>query len=461
MARLWQEGLWRPARDIPFVVLSAAVVLSLIRSVEQPSVDIAIGGTSVSLVPADVAFAALAAVAALKLLGSGSLPRPARTVAYSAAAFSAWLLISSAASGFDAFVGAAKLLEHGLLGLGAVLIVRRRPQLWLLVALLVALTAAAAVHGILQFLGVPGVGGHPGRRNPAWLGEHDFAALATLSLTFAIASLYARGHRLGRLPLVAGVAGAIGVTLGAAVAGLVGLWLAVAAIVGLALVRRAVTRRALVVTALVTALVTGGVLGLRAGDIGSVLRWLGIQKHEEAPGVYAASFSQRVIYVYIGGRMFLDSPVTGVGWYGLIPGEKYARYLPDARERFPGQPASYFPSSTGTFIPQQTYDQVLYELGAVGVVLFLLLGGLTVRTAVGVAQRWPRGDPDELAAYLPVAWVTALAGGLAGAALFGGIPFAAVFWLTLGVAALGPSLVPVRGLAPERIAAGELTVAAR
>src|SRR3989304_4900003 len=117
MARLRQDRLWRPARDIPFLVLSAAVVLSLIRSVSQPSVDVGIGGTDVSLGPADIAFAALAALCALRLLGRGSLPRPARTVAYAGAAFSAWLLISSAASGFEAVVGAAKLLEFGLLGL--------------------------------------------------------------------------------------------------------------------------------------------------------------------------------------------------------------------------------------------------------------------------------------------------------------------------------------------------------
>jgi len=461
MPRLRQDGLWRPARDIPFIVLSAALVLSLIRSVDQPSVDVGVGGTSVSLVPADLALAALAAVALHRLLGSGSLPRPARTVTYSALAFSVWLLISSAASGFDAFVGAAKLLEYGLLGLGAVLIVRRRGQLWLLVGLLVLLTAAAAVYGVLQFFDLPPVEGRAGHRQPSWLGEHDFAAVATLSLALAIASLYAPRHRLGRLPLVAGVAGMIGVTLGAALAGLVGLYLAVAAIVGLALTRRSVTRRALTVTALSVALVTAGVLGLRAGDLGSFLRWLGIQEKQAEVDAYGASWSQRLIFVYIGGRMFLSSPIAGVGWYGTIPPSEYARYLPDAKERFPDQPSNYFPESDGEFIPQQTYDQVLYELGAVGALLFLVLGALSARTAFDVGRRWPRGDPDELAAYLPAAWLAALAGGLAGAALFGGIPFAAVFWLTLGIAALGPSLAPARALAAERVERAELTAPAR
>jgi len=118
-------------------------------------------------------------------------------------------------------------------------------------------------------------------------------------------------------------------------------------------------------------------------------------------------------------------------------------------------------SPHGEYVPQQTYDQVLYELGAVGALLFLVLGALTARTALDVGRRWPRGDPDELAAYLSVAWVAALAGGLAGAALFGGIPFAAVFWLTLGVAALGPSLMPAHALAPERVEPAELPARAR
>jgi hypothetical protein len=67
---------------------------------------------------------------------------------------------------------------------------------------------------------------------------------------------------------------------------------------------------------------------------------------------------------------------------------------------------------------------------------------VTVRAAARVARSWPRDDPDEPAAYLPAAWVGALAGGLAGAALFGGIPLAAIFWITIGVTALAPSLAP-------------------
>ena len=159
--------------------------------------------------------------------------------------------------------------------------------------------------------------------------------------------------------------------------------------------------------------------------------------------------------------MFLDSPITGVGWYGTIPPEEYARFLDDARTRFPGQPVTYFPAEDGEFIPQQAYDQVLYELGIVGGVLFVILGVVSTRSAISFGRRWPRGDPDEALAYIPVAWLFALIGGLSGAALFGGTPFTAVFWLTLGVVALVPSLTPERGQIQSSPQERELAAVAR
>ena len=60
--------------------------------------------------------------------------------------------------------------------------------------------------------------------------------------------------------------------------------------------------------------------------------------------------------------------------------------MPAARRRFPDQPYGYFPSLPRDFIPQQTYDQVLYELGIVGAVLFLALAVVAVRTAIRVGN---------------------------------------------------------------------------
>ena len=175
---------------------------------------------------------------------------------------------------------------------------------------------------------------------------------------------------------------------------------------------------------------------MRGADLGFLQSWFG--PPPETPGQYAASWSQRLIYVYIGARVFLDNPVLGTGWEGELPPDDYAQYVPDARERFPDQPAHYFPPVTGTLIPQQTWDQVLFELGVVGAAFFLVLVGLAIGHAV-VAGRKPRpGEPWGEQAYVPLGWLAVIGGAIAGAALFGGSPLSALFWLALGVAAARP-----------------------
>jgi hypothetical protein len=122
-----------------------------------------------------------------------------------------------------------------------------------------------------------------------------------------------------------------------------------------------------------------------------------------------------------------------------LPPEEFARYHRDARERFDDQPPRYFPPADSPYIPQQAPDQVLYELGLVGFALLIVLAGVVVRTAWRTSRAWPRG-PDEAAAYLPSAWTASLVGVLAGAALFGGTPIAAIFWLTIGAVAATAAL---------------------
>jgi hypothetical protein len=434
MARLRHEEPRLPGRDVPFLVLCVALALSLVRSINQPELTVHAFGNSITFVPADVAFAALAVLCVRRLLERRSLPRPARAITAAGAGFAAWLLLSSAVSGGSAFIGAAKLTEYGLLALGVILFVTRRPQLWLLYAVLVLVDAIGVGRALYDFAN------HPGSREGAFLGEHDLAALSTMTLTGALAVLFAPRSR-GRFFAFAGLVGAIGITLGAALAQLVGLYLAVAAVLAVAYLRRSVTIRALVVTLAVTGAVTAGTLSLRSGDLGFLQSWFGTKK-ETTQGQYAGSWSQRLIYAYIGGRIFLDHPILGSGWYGLIPPRVYGKYVPDARRRFSDQPPSYFPSPPADFIPQQTYDQVLYELGLVGAALFLALAAATIRGVIRFARTWPPGRTDAGLAYLPLAWVASLAGALAGAALFGGIPITAIFWFTLGVAALSPSLMP-------------------
>jgi O-Antigen ligase len=438
MVRLRSATPAPAAVDVPLLVLCTAVVLSLVRATDQPSLDVSVGGTEVAVVPADAVVALLGVLVVARLLGSGSLPRPARAITLAAGAFAAWLLASSAVNGAEAVVGAGKLLETGVLALGTVVFVQRRPHLRLLAGVVVAFTVAAVGWGLVEFAR------DPGERQGSFLGEHDLAALSTMSLTLALATLFVPGARRGPLTVAAGAAGALGVVLGAALASLLGLYLACAALLALAAARGALTRRNAAIVVLVAAGVTAAALPLRSGDLGFLQEWFGDETEETRPGRYSASWSQRLIYAYVGGRIFLDNPVFGTGWYGELPPEEWARYLPDARRRFSDEPARYFPRPERDFTPQQTYDQVLYELGLVGAALFLLLGAIAVRTAFRAGRAWPRGAPDEDLAYVPAAWIVSLAGALAGAALFGGIPLLGIFWLTLGVVALAPSLVPPR-----------------
>jgi hypothetical protein len=437
MPRLREKEHWRPARDLPFLSLVIATAAGMVRTVDQPDTALSVAGTTVSIVPTDVAFAVLAGFCALRLLGRAALPRPARAMTAAAAALFGWLLLSSLLHGFDAFVGAARLAEYGVLALGAVLFVYRRSQLWILVGVILLATTVAAADALPEFFGAPRV------RHGGSLGPHDLAALGTMSLTVGLAGLYATAPRR-RLSIAAAVVGTVAVILPAAFASLLGLYIAVAAMLGLAWRRDAIRRRALAITAAVVMLVTGGVFLQRTGDIGFVHEIAGTDDGRST----ASGWSQRLVYAYVGGRVFLDNPVVGTGWYGELPPEEYARYLPDARRRFPEQPDEYFPRAGGTFIPQQTYDQVLFELGLVGAALFALLAAATVGTVLRTGAAWPRAGPDDQLAYLPATWVGALAGALAGAALFGGIPLTAIFWLTLGVAALVPSLVPPQPSSP-------------
>ena len=104
--------------------------------------------------------------------------------------------------------------------------------------------------------------------------------------------------------------------------------------------------------------------------------------------------------------------------------------MPAARRKFPDNPANYFPPTDKPFIPQQTYDQVLYELGLVGAVL--LLAGLVAagRAALGAA----RDAAGTALDYVPVLWFAGLIGAIAGEGMFGGIPLTTLLWLTLGLA---------------------------
>lgn len=424
----------RSASDPSWSVFLVTVVLCLLRARDLPSVDVDTGGTRLSIGPADLALLATAVLGALRLHGRKRVPSPWLLAA--TAAFALLLVCSALPNGADALAAAGKLAELGALTLGAAAFLDSRERLVRLATLLVGFTLVAAAWASVGFV-------RGGGRQASFIGEHDLAALGAIAVAVGLAHVHSRPGRLGLLVLVGLVAGGLGISLGASLAGLLGLYLVAAVVLGLALLRGRLRPAATLATLVVVAAATAATLTIRSGELGFLQELFGPEP--ERPGQYAASWSQRLIYAYVGGRVFLDRPVLGTGWQGELPPEDFARYLPDARVRFSGQPANYFPRARGTLIPQQTYDQVLFQLGLVGAALFLAVGGLALRAALFTARAWPRaGDRPELA-YLPLAWIAGLGGALAGAALFGGAPLTATFWLTLGVVAAGPALVPADG----------------
>jgi hypothetical protein len=410
--------LWRQLRDRRFALFAVTVALCLIRARNQPSLGLGIGGTTATVVPADVALLSLAVVA-VAVLAKRGLDRTAWPPVIAAALFCIWLLGTAAANGAAAFVSGAKLVELVALAVGALAFVRLWGHLDALADLLILFTLVADAVGVVKF--VTGGGG----RQPSFLGEHDFAALATLPLLYGLVLLHERGR--DRRAWLAIAVGGLGCVLGAALASLLGLYIGAAVVIALYALSRRLTLRDVAATVAVVALVTGGTLVLRAGDLGFLQSWFG--KPASTPGQYASSWSQRLIYTYVGGRIFLAHPITGTGWWGDLPPREFDQFLPDARRRFADQPPHYFPPADQPYIPQQTYDEVLYELGAVGGVLFL---GLLV--SLGCAAARAACVARGFATAVPAAWFAASLGALAGEGFFGGTPLAATFWLVAGVA---------------------------
>ena len=80
---------------------------------------------------------------------------------------------------------------------------------------------------------------------------------------------------------------------------------------------------------------------MRQGELGFLQSWFG--PPPETPAEYSASWSQRLIYAYVGGRVFLDRPLLGTGWEGELPPADFAEYVPDARSAVPRRAAALLP----------------------------------------------------------------------------------------------------------------------
>ena len=224
-------------------------------------------------------------------------------------------------------------------------------------------------------------------------------------------------------------AGGLGVVISGAMTGVIGMWLALAVLAAAAQRHGRLVRRAATIATAVAILVTLGTAGIRGTALRDFAAFLGLHRNV-TPGA-VESYAQRTVLGYIGLKIFLTEPVTGVGYQGSSDAWAYRPQLAAAHDRFPGQPDDAFPSPKHPWGVQNLYIQTLADLGVIGAAA--LAGLFAAALAVGL-----RGGPAATLPLAGVAWLLVAAGVWIGIGIVPGIPLAALTWIALG-------LVSVRG----------------
>ena len=409
----------------------------------QPGTTLHLGSAGVHIALSDVCVVALALAALAAGLRRGFGPLRAGKPVWIAGA--ALLVMVGSATLYGRAVHsdyrlathavtAAKFAEYALLALAVPLLVRSSRDLATLLRGLTAWSAAATVVALMQFFGADVAAAWPaGRRQPSFLGHHDFAALSGATLALALAAIaLGRAWPFGRaLPIAAGLAGGIGLVLSGSSAGAIGATVA-ALLAALAVrFRGGITLRRVAGLAAVVGSVSVGVVVLRGHDFDQFVRWLGIRPAEKTTSRDVQSYAQRTVLLYIGWRIFLDHPAVGVGWQASSQHSSYAPFLADAHREFPGTAAKAFPGPGHEYGVQNAYVQALADLGVVG---FLILASF-LATVLSVAARTAvRGPPDASAeAIVGLLWLVVAAGVWTALGLVAGIPLDALLWLAVGL----------------------------
>lgn len=422
------------------LILAAALPALFLHRHYQPSVDV--GSVNANL--SDLAVLAVVAAALVAALRDVRPLRRSLPVWEGWAALALLVVLSTIwgalrFSGYPAgthAVTAAKWLEYMLLAPAVVLLVRSARELEPAAAVLVAWACLATFVGLLQFFGALGDLDHTpaGRRKPSFVGYHDFAALSATALLIGLLVL-ARGARSRterNVALAGSLAGGLGVVLGGPLDALLGLYLAVAALILLLRVRD--PRRVASIVGIVAA-VTIGVFLIRSAALADGLKFLGVKQGTGGASGHIQSYRQRALLAYIGGRIFVDHPLLGVGWQGSSDPYAFEPYLRDAHKRF-DQPAEAFPSRQRRWGVQNAYVQSLADMGVLGLAAFLA----ALLLPAFVAARRGLGDARVLGAALPLL----VLGVWNGYGLVAGIPLAALTWLAVGVA--GVAMLEARSL---------------
>jgi hypothetical protein len=454
------HGLALVARSLTspaILALAAALPLVFLHVEHQPGFDVGVGSTTAHFALADLAVLAVGGLTVAVWIRRRTTPlRPTLPVAVASLLFLGWILASCfyPLLGSDPYswrthlLAAGKFAEYALLAWAVLVLVRGRLDLDLLAWTVVLWSIAASIVGLLQIVGVDFSGAWPaGRRQPSFLGHHDFAALSGAAASIAIVTIALPGARVDRrLAVAGGLSGVAGLIVSGSSAGAIGF--ALAAVAAAIVCRRPWRRVAAILT--IAAVAGGGVALLRGGDIANFLHFLGIGKQERVTGV--ETYTQRTLLAYIGWRIFLDHPAVGVGWDGSSEEWAYRPYLADAHREFPSAPELSFPSPAHPWGVQNAYVQSLSDLGVVGTLLFL---GLLATSLLVTGPKTLRGPPERaLVALLSTCWLLVAIGVLSATGFVAGIPADGVTWLAIGLAAA--AAVGLRGsqptAAPRRIA---------
>jgi O-antigen ligase len=419
------------------VVLAAAVPFLFLHATYQPSASLDVGSTSVDATLADLAIAAVLVAAGLRGRRDGW--RPLRRAGLLLGLTAAFVVCGAVSLATPSLLGedyalarhaisVAKFAWYATLLPATLLLVRSSADVVPLVRALVLWSCAATSWGLLQFLGVVSefAGKRPGQREPSFVGIHDFAALSGAALVVgALGLALGDGRPAGRRwSLVALASGALGVVLSGAMTAVIGLWLATLALLAASRALGVLRARRAVALLGVTVLVTAGTAAMRAETIERFAEFLGLRDRVEQTGV--ESYAHRTLLAYIGGRIWLDRPVTGVGWQASSEEWAYAPFLADARARFPSEPDQAFPSPEHPWGIQLLYLQVAADLGLAGAALLLALAA----AGIGAGIRGLRSSPVAL---LGLGWLSITAGVWAGIGLVSGLPLGALTWLAFGL----------------------------
>jgi O-antigen ligase len=229
--------------------------------------------------------------------------------------------------------------------------------------------------------------------------------------------------------------------LSGALAGFLGVTAAAVAVALVAARQRVLTAAKVGGLATVIGVAAFGVLALRAANIESFLRFIGVERPIEDETFGGESYVQRLALGYIGGRIFLDHPALGVGWQATSEEWTYGPYLDDARARYPKLPEEALPSPEHPWGVQNAYLQAAAELGVGGALAFL------AALLVPLAVAW-RAAASAADAAVPLLWLLVTMGIWLGLGIVAGIPLVGLHWLAVGLAiALA---VPDRWLTADR-----------